>query len=113
MIKDSSSSVNGPDTLGGAVLYILVGVAIAGYGGYDYVQQTEAVRNSTEVDATVTHLNIETDSGTSSNPDVDYEPTVEFEYTYDGTRYTGTKLYPANIERNYGTRSAAESAIED
>ncbi|GGK78241.1 DUF3592 domain-containing protein [Haloarcula sebkhae] len=113
MAKDSDLSVNGPDTLGGAVLYMLVGIAIAGYGGFDYVQQTEAVRNSVEVDATVTELSIETDSGTSSNPGVEYEPTVEFEYTYNGTKYTGTKLYPANIERNYETRSAAESAVED
>ena len=29
MAKDSDFSVNGPDTLGKAVLYILVGVAIA------------------------------------------------------------------------------------
>ena len=112
MAKDSDFSVNGPDTLGNAVLYILVGVAIASYGGYDYVQQTEAVRNSVEVDATLTEVSIETDSGTSSNPGVKYEPSVEFEYTYNGTRYTGTELYPANIERNYETRSAAESAIE-
>ncbi|MDQ2074442.1 DUF3592 domain-containing protein [Haloarcula sp. H-GB4] len=113
MAKDSGFSVTGPDTLGRAVLYILIGVAIASYGGYDYVQQTEAVRNSVAVDATVTELSIETDSGTSSNPGVEYEPIVEFEYAYNGTRYTGTQLYPANIERNYETRSAAESEIED
>jgi hypothetical protein len=112
MAKDSDFSVNGPDTLGKAVLYILVGVAIASYGGYDYVQQTEAVRNSVEVDATLTEVSIETNSGTSSNPGTKYEPSVEFEYTYNGTTYTGTKLYPANIERNYETRSAVESAIE-
>ncbi|MDS0222351.1 DUF3592 domain-containing protein [Haloarcula sp. S1AR25-5A] len=112
MAKDSNFSVNGPDTLGRAVLYIVIGVAIASYGGYDYVQQTEAVRNSVEVDATITERSIETDSGTASNPGVKYEPSVEFEYTYNGTRYTGTKLYPANIGRDYETRSAAESAIE-
>ena len=112
MASDSGFSVNGPDTLAQAVLYILVGLAIASYGGYDYVQQTEAVRDSVEVDANITELSIETDSGTSSNPGVAYEPTVEFEYTYNGTEYTGTKLYPANIEQDYETRSAAESAIE-
>ncbi|GCF15352.1 hypothetical protein Harman_32870 [Haloarcula mannanilytica] len=112
MSRDSDFSVNGPDTLGKAVLYILVGVAIVSYGGYDYVQQTEAVRNSVEVDATLTEVSIETDSGTSSNPGVEYQPRIEFEYAYKGTTYTGTKLYPANIERNYETRSAAESAIE-
>ena len=112
MADDSGLSVNGPDSLGGAVLYIVVGIAVLSYGGYDYVQQTEAVRNSVEVDATITELSIETDSGTSSNPGSNYEPTVEFEYTYNETKYTGTKIYPAHIEQSYDTRSAAESAIE-
>jgi len=112
MADDSGLSVNGPDSLRGAMLYIVIGIAIISYGGYDYVQQSEAVRNSVEVDATITELSIETDSGTSSNPGANYEPTVEFEYTYNETRYTGTKIYPANIEQSYDTQSAAESAIE-
>jgi len=112
MADDSGLSVNGPDSLGGAVLYIVIGILIISYGGYDYVQQTEAVRNSAGVDATITEVSIETDSGTSANPGSNYEPTVEFKYTYNGTRYTGTQIYPANIEQSYDTRSAAESAIE-
>jgi hypothetical protein len=112
MANGSGVSVSGPDSLGKAVLYIVVGLAIAGYGGYDYVQGTEAVRNSVEVNATITDRSIETDSGPSSNPGVEYEPNVAFEYTYEGTDYTGTKLYPSNIERSYDTRSEAESAIE-
>ena len=112
MSDDSGVSIDGPDSLAGALLYVVIGLAIASYGGYDYIQQTEAVRDSVQIDATVTELSIETDSGTSSNPGVEYEPTVAFEYTYDGTQYTGTKLYPADIEQNYETRSAAKSAID-
>lgn len=112
MTNDSGLSVNGPDSLRGALVYLLIGIAILSYGGYDYVQQTEAVRGSVEVTATITELAVETDSGTSSNPGVNYDPVVEFEYTYNGTEYTGTKIYPADIEQNYETRSAAESAIE-
>ncbi|SDY23136.1 DUF3592 domain-containing protein [Halobellus clavatus] len=112
MSDDSGFSINGPETLAGALLYVMIGLAIASYGGYDYVQQTEAVRDSVQVNATVTELSIETDSGTSSNPGIEYDPTVEFEYRYNGTQYTGTKLYPADIEQNYETRSGAESAIE-
>ncbi|WP_336338388.1 DUF3592 domain-containing protein [Haloarcula brevis] len=112
MADDSGVSISGPDSPGKAVLYVLVGLAIAGYGGFDYVQQTEAVRNSVEVDATIVERGIETDSGTSSNPGVEYEPTVAFEYTYDGTDYTGTKLYPADIARSYDSRSEAESVLE-
>lgn len=112
MADDSGLSVNGPDSLGGALLYVVIGIAIISYGGYDYVQQGEAVRNSVEVDARVTEVSIETSSGTSSNPGTNYDPTVAFEYTYNGTEYTGTQLYPATIEQNYDTRSAAESAVE-
>lgn len=108
----SDSKMSGPDSLAGAILYIVIGLAIASYGGYDYIQQTEAVRDSVQVDATVTELSIETDRGTSSNPGIEYQPAAEFEYTYSGTQYTGTKVYPAEIEQNYETRSAAESAIE-
>ena len=112
MTNDSGLSVDGPDSLAGALLYLFIGIAVISYGGYDYVQQTEAVRESVEVTATVTELAVETDRGTSSNPGVNYDPIVEFEYTYNGTEYTGTKIYPADIEQNYDTRSGAESAIE-
>lgn len=113
MDDNSGTNIKGPDSVAKAALYVLIGLAIASYGGYDYIQQTEAVRNSVQVDATVTELSIETDPGTSSNPGVEYEPVVEFEYTYNGAQYTGTKVYPANLEQNYQTQSAAESAIED
>lgn len=112
MADDSGLSVSGPDSVGGALLYIIIGVAVLSYGGYDYVQQTEAVRDSVEVDATITELSIETDSGTSSSPGRNYEPIVAFDYTYNGTEYTGTKIYPAEIEQNYDTRSEARSVIE-
>ena len=65
------------------------------------------------MDATVTDVAIETDSGTSSNPGVNYDPTIEFEYAHNGTEYTGTKLYPANIGQTYDTRTAAESEVEE
>lgn len=113
MTDDSGVSIDGPDTLKGALLYVLIGVAIVSYGGYDYVQQTEAVRESVEVEATITDLGIETESGTASQRGVDYDPTAAFAYTYNGTEYTGSKIYPAEIEREYETQSGAESVIEE
>jgi len=112
MADDLGVNINGPDSLKGALLYMLIGIAIVSYGGYDYVQQTEAVRESVEVEATITELSVETDSGTSSSPGVDYDPTVAFNYVYNGTEYTGTKIYPAEIGQEYETRSEAESVIE-
>ena len=108
----SDDDTTGPDSVAGAVLYVVIGLAIVSYGGYDYIQQTEAVRDSVQVDATVTERGIKTDRGTTSNPGTEYEPAVKFEYTYNGAQYTGTKVYPAEIEQNYETRSAAEAAIE-
>ena len=113
MGNESGVNINGPDTLKGALLLMLIGIAIISYGGYDHVQQTEAVRDAVEVDATITELDIEADSGTSSNPGANYDPVVEFEYTYNENEYTGTKIYPADIEQNYETQSSAESAIEE
>lgn len=46
MADDSGFNINGPDSLAGALLYVVTGLAVASYGGYDYVQQTEAVRDS-------------------------------------------------------------------
>ncbi|AZQ16174.1 DUF3592 domain-containing protein [Halorubrum sp. PV6] len=113
MGNESGVNINGPDTLKGALLLMLIGIAIISYGGYDHVQQTEAVRDAVEVDATITELDIEADSGTSSNPGANYDPVVEFEYSYNENEYTGTKIYPADIEQNYETQSSAESAIEE
>lgn len=113
MTDDSSVKINGPNSFKGALLYILIGIAIVSYGGFDYAQQTEAVRESVAVEATITELSVETNGGTSSNQGVDYSPTVAFEYTYNGTTYTGTKIYPADIQENYETRSSAELVIEE
>jgi hypothetical protein len=111
MADDPETSSKGPDTLKGALLYVLIGVAIAAYGGYDYVQQTEAVREAVEVEATIVEVGVETDSGTSSNPGPNYDPTVAFEYSYNGTEYTGTKIYAAELEQGYQTESGAESVV--
>jgi hypothetical protein len=115
MTDSSGFSIDSPDTFRGAVLLLLAGLAITGYGAYDYVQQTEAVRNSVEVDATITEVGVETQSSVSgqSGGKVHYEPTVEFEYEYGGSTYTGTNIFPATIAPEYDTRSAAESLVDE
>jgi hypothetical protein len=115
MTDSSGLSVDGPDTLRGAVLLLLVGLAITGYGAYDYVQQTEAIRNSVEVDATITEVGVETQSsvGGQSGGKVHYEPDVEFTYEYRGETYTGTHVFPADIAPEYDTQSKAESVVDE
>jgi len=92
------------------VLFLVIGVAIAGYGVYDYQQQTDALANTTTVEATITDIDIETVSQRRGR--TDYQPTVAFEYEYDGTTYTGDDIRPANIAQDYDTRSAARGALD-
>ncbi len=93
-----------------ALLVLIVGVAVMGYGGYDYVQQSNAIATAVEVQATITEAGVE--RVPQRRGGTDYRPEVAFEYQYRGTRYTGTNLYPAHTESGYDTESAARSAVE-
>ncbi|MFO8100058.1 MAG: DUF3592 domain-containing protein [Salinibacter sp.] len=108
----SIGSIGGDGSPSGrkVLLILVVGVAVMGYGGYDYARQSSAIATAVEVTATITDMGVETVPQRRGGPD--YRPEVAFEYQYRGTRYTGTNLYPANTESNYDTESAARSAIE-
>lgn len=113
MTDDSGVSINGPDTLRGAMLLLVLGLGVTGYGAYDYVQQSDAIRNAVEVDTTITDVGVETTSARSGNAQVKYEPHVEFTYEYQGESYTGTNVFPATIAPEYEQRSNAESVIDE
>ena len=93
----------------GTVLLLLIGLALLTYGGYDYVQQSDAVDDAVTVEATVVEASV---SESTSGRGVSYHPIVEFTYEYRGTEYTGDQLLPGSIESSYDTRSDAESAVE-
>jgi len=89
---------------------LLLAAACAGYGGYDYVQQSAAVEDAVAVDATVVETDIQRDSGgRRSGPT--YDVAVEYTYRYEGTEYTGDQVYPGSITPNYDSRSEAESVL--
>lgn len=93
----------------GTVVVVLVGLALIGYGGYDYAQQSSAVEDAETVEATVGETSVYESGGRRGT---DYHVRIEFTYRYQGTEYTGDQLYPGSIGRSFDTRSAAESAIE-
>lgn len=93
------------------VLLLLGGGVMTGFGLYDYTQQSTAVSNAVEVEATVTDTDIDTISKRRASPD--YQPVVTFEYRFEGTDYTSESLYPASVEPDYDTESAARDEIED
>lgn len=109
-MSDDGLSVDGPETLRGAVAVLLVGLAVTGYGVYDHTQQADAVASAVEVDATVTEVGVESQSAGSTSG-VNYEPRVRFSYEYGGTTYEGTRLFPATVAPEYDTEAAARDAV--
>ena len=100
------------DPVRGGLLFLVLGLAIAGYGASDYRQQSAAVDAAVEVDATVVETSVESVSAGSSTS-VDYRPAVTFEYAYDGEAYTSGSVFPSSLDPTYDTRSAAESVLSD
>lgn len=111
-MSDTGISVNGPKTLKGALVLLLIGLAVTGYGAYDYTQQSDAVEDAVAVDATVTDVGVESTS-TGSSPGTDYRPTVRFTYEHDGTEYASTNVFPSVITSNYDTESAAREVVAE
>ncbi|ELZ41192.1 hypothetical protein C463_13144 [Halorubrum californiense DSM 19288] len=109
-MSDGGLSIDGPKTLKGAVVMLLIGLAVTGYGAYDYTQQSDAVADAVEVDAEIAALDVESSSSGSSTS-VDYRPTVRFTYEYEGNTYESTNVFPAAITSNYDTESAAREVI--
>jgi len=87
---------------------IVLGLAVAGYGGYDYVQQSDAVDDAVAVETTV----IDTEISNSGSRGVIYRVTVEHTYQYRGTEYTSERVFPGRISPMFTVRSDAQRVIE-
>mgnify|MGYP000435657504 CR=1 FL=1 len=111
-MSDDGISIGGPKTRKGAVLALVVGLALTGYGAYDYTQQSDAVEDAVEVEAAITDVGVESTSSGHST-DVDYRPTVRFTYEYDGTEYASTEVFPSAITSDYDTESAAREVVAE
>ncbi|WP_284012364.1 DUF3592 domain-containing protein [Halobaculum litoreum] len=112
MADDTSLSVDGPSTLRGALVVLVVGLAATGFGAYDYTQQSAAVDDAVAVDAEIVATGVEAVRG-GSDAGADYRPTVEFAYEYDGASYTSTNVFPSATSPNYDTESAAREVLAD
>jgi hypothetical protein len=93
----------------GTVIIVLVCLAGITFGGYDHVQQSEAVEDAVPVEATIEGASVYRSESRRSS---DYHVQIEFTYQFEGTEYTGDQLFPGSISRSYDTRSDAQSAIE-
>ena len=111
MADSSGLSIDGPSTTRGALVLLVVGLAAAGFGGYDYLQQSDAVDDAVAVDAEIVETGVKTVSG-GRRSGVEYRPTVRFTYTYDGTSYTSTNVFPSTTSPSYDTESAARDVLD-
>jgi hypothetical protein len=92
------------------LLFVLVALAVVGYGGYDYVQQSRAVSEAVTVRATIEDAGVVQEDGGRGG--IEYSPSVEYTYRYRGEQYTGDRLVPSVSTPRYDSRSAARAAIE-
>jgi len=87
---------------------VALGVAVAGYGGYDYIQQSNAVTEAVAVETTVSDTAISSSEGRS----LYYRVTVEHTYQYRGTEYTSEQVFPGTTSPMYTVRGDAQHVLE-
>jgi len=99
----------GSSPLGIAVV-VLVGVATMGYGAYSYVEQTSALEDVEQVEATIVETGVET---VDQRRGTGYAPAVTFDFTYDGESYTSSNVYPGPLPRELNSRQAARDVVDE
>jgi hypothetical protein len=113
-MSESGLSISGPDTLGRSLLLFLLAVGIASYGAVDYVQSTDAVRDAVKTDATITDVDVQSESvGSGTSKSVEYQPRVSFTYSFDGQQYEGDDLFAGSVPPSYETEQAARDVVSE
>jgi hypothetical protein len=100
--------ISGPSTRVRLALSLLVGLGTIGYGAYSYTEQTAALDSTVTVDATLTDVAVEENSGKG----VTYSPKATYTYTYEGESYTSENVYPGKLPREFGSREKARAQID-
>lgn len=90
------------------LIALVLGLGLAGYGGYDYVQQSNAVDSAVAIETTV----IDTEISTSEGRRLSYRVIVEHTYQYRGSEYTSEQVFPGTTSPMYTVRNDAENVIK-
>lgn len=98
---------------------LLIGLAIAGFGGLQLIQYQGTVADTVEREGTVTLTDVrefterrDADSDQVQEEVTEYRPIVRYRYSYDGQTYESSGLYPGS-ERAFPTRDAAATLAEN
>jgi len=94
----------------GIAVVLLVGVATMGYGAYSYVEQTSALGDAEQVEATIVETGVET---VDQRRGTAYAPAATFNYTYGGESYSSSNVYPGPLPRELNSRQAARDVVAE
>lgn len=89
-----------------ALMVLVVGIVAGGIGVMDYQNQRSDIQEAVQVEGTVEDTDVD-----RRGTDDDYFPQVRYTYSYEGQRYTSTKVYPGSSEKSFNTEEQAEEAI--
>ena len=90
------------------LIAVVLGLGIAGYGGYDYVQQSNVVDDAVAVETSITDTEISRSEGRR----LYYRVTVEHTYQYQGSEYTSERVFPGLTRPIYTVRNDAQNVIK-
>lgn len=91
-------------------LLFLLALGLLGVGGYEYVQQSQAVDDAVTVEATVADATV--DRIESGRGATEYEPEISYTYRYDSQTYTSDDVFPGSSIRTYTDRTDAQAIVE-
>jgi hypothetical protein len=90
---------------------LLVGVGLAGAGGYLWHDHNRAVETAEPTEATVTSSSVAVDRMGSDGPN--YRPDVTYEYAVDGNTYRSSNVFPTPGRLWRSDRSWARDVVAD
>ena len=101
--------INGPSGTFQVLLAIVLGLGTMGYGGYSYTTQASELDSAVAVDATIVSTSVET---VSQRRGTEYRPQATFTYTYSGTEYTSSNVYPGPLSKEFGSEDEARAQLD-
>jgi hypothetical protein len=90
------------------LVFVVVGVAITGFGVMDYQNRQSDIENAVQVQGTVQSVDVHE---RSSEGDSSYNPYIKYTYSHDGQQYTSRSVYPGLNQRTFDSRDKAEEVV--
>lgn len=91
-----------------ALVFVVVGIGITGFGVLDYQNQQSDLREAVQVEGTVQQVSV---AEYSTEGGYSYRPHVKYTYSYEGQQYTSRDVYPGVNDRTFNDREKAEEVV--